>query len=58
VGEDEADIRVGYISVTSPIGRALIGKHVDASVRVRVPKGTREFEILEIRFEDLGAAAS
>ena len=58
VGEDEADIRQGLISVTSPIGRALIGKDVDATVRVRVPKGERAFEILEIRFECLEAEAS
>jgi transcription elongation factor GreA len=51
VGEDEADIASGLISVTSPVARALLGKERDASVRVQVPKGTREFEILEIRFE-------
>jgi transcription elongation factor GreA len=51
VGEDEADIGRGMISVTSPVARAIMGKERDASVRVQVPKGTREFEILEIRFE-------
>ncbi|MAE94738.1 MAG: transcription elongation factor GreA [Deltaproteobacteria bacterium] len=51
VGEDEADVSLGMISVTSPIARALMGKELDASVQVRVPKGMRELEILEIRFD-------
>jgi transcription elongation factor GreA len=49
VGEDESDVTAGLISVTSPIGRALLGKSVDDAVTVRVPKGTREFEVREIR---------
>jgi transcription elongation factor GreA len=51
VGEDEADVAQGSISVTSPVARALLGKEVGDTVSVRVPKGTREFEILDIRFE-------
>ena len=51
VGEDEADIGRALISVTSPVARAIMGKARDASVQVQVPKGMREFEILEIRFE-------
>ncbi len=51
VGEDESDASQGMISVTSPVGRALIGKPVDEVVRVQVPRGTREFEIREIRFD-------
>ena len=51
VGEDEADASAGMISVTSPIARAIMGKELDATVQVRVPKGTRELEILDIRFE-------
>ena len=51
LGEDESDVSQGRISVTSPVARALLGKEVGASVAVRVPKGTREFEILDIRFE-------
>jgi transcription elongation factor GreA len=51
VGEDEADISRGLLSVTSPIARAIMGKEIDASVQVQVPKGTRAFEILEIRLE-------
>ncbi|MDH3214369.1 MAG: GreA/GreB family elongation factor, partial [Myxococcales bacterium] len=49
LGEEEADVADGKISVTSPVARALLGKSVGESVTVRVPKGTREFEILEIR---------
>jgi len=51
VGEDEADVSNGLISVTSPVARALLGKAVDAKVQVSVPKGIREFEILEIRYD-------
>jgi len=51
VGEDESDVSRGYISVTSPVARALLGKSVDTTVSVRVPKGVRELQILEIRFE-------
>ena len=51
VGEDESDAAQGMISVTSPVGRALIGKPVDEVVRVQVPRGTREFEIRQIRFD-------
>jgi transcription elongation factor GreA len=51
VGEDEADAADGRISLTSPVARALMGKQVDDTVQVRVPKGTREFDILEILVE-------
>jgi len=51
LGEDESDVAQGRISVTSPVARALLGKAVGDSVSVLVPKGTREFEILDIRFE-------
>ena len=51
VGEDESDASQGRISVTSPVGRALVGKAVDDSVEVKVPKGTREFDVLEILIE-------
>ncbi len=49
VGESESDVADGRISITSPVARALMNKQVDDEVRVRVPKGTRDFEILEIR---------
>ena len=58
VGEDEADIGRGLISVTSPVARAIMGKERDASVRVQVPKGMRELEIRQIRFELLEGQAS
>jgi transcription elongation factor GreA len=50
-GEDESDLSVGLISVTSPVARALLGKGVGDEVTVRVPKGNRSFEVLEIRFD-------
>ncbi len=49
VGEDEADISQGLLSVTSPVGRALIGKEVDDEVSVAVPAGKRAYEVREIR---------
>jgi transcription elongation factor GreA len=49
IGEDEADISRGLLSITSPIGRALIGKAVDDEVRIQVPSGTRMFEVRAIR---------
>jgi len=51
VGEDEADVKKGLISITSPVAQALLNKQVDDEVRVQVPKGMREFEILAIRFD-------
>jgi transcription elongation factor GreA len=53
VGEDEADAKQGRISVTSPVARAVMSKEVGDEVSVKVPKGLREFEILEIRFDEL-----
>jgi transcription elongation factor GreA len=50
-GEDESDASEGLISVTSPVARALLGKGIGDSVTVRVPKGNRSFEILDIRFD-------
>ena len=48
VGPDESDPEKGLISITSPIGRALIGRRVDEDVQVRTPGGIREFIILDI----------
>ncbi|SEN48532.1 transcription elongation factor GreA [Halomonas caseinilytica] len=48
VGEDEADIKVGQISVTSPIARALIGKEEGEVVLVRTPGGDVEYEIASV----------
>lgn len=51
VGEDEADIQEGKISISSPIARALVGKMEGDEVIIETPGGTREFEILEVRYE-------
>jgi transcription elongation factor GreA len=51
VGEMEADVKAGKVSITSPIARALIGKAVGDSVEVTTPKGARSYEILDIRWK-------
>ena len=48
VSEKEADIKTGKISVTSPIGKGLLGKKVGDTVNITVPAGVIEFKILEI----------
>ena len=48
VGDDEADIKEGLISINSPIARSLIGKEKGVVVTVGIPSGEKEFEILEI----------
>jgi transcription elongation factor GreA len=50
VGEEEADINEGLISITSPIARALIGKQQDDAVDVNAPSGIIEYEILEVKY--------
>jgi transcription elongation factor GreA len=50
VGEDEADIKQGKISITSPIGRALIGKYPGDAVEVQTPGGLRAFEIVDVKY--------
>lgn len=50
VGDDEADIKAGLISVSSPTARALIGKSVGDVATVAAPGGTREYEILDVRY--------
>lgn len=49
VGEDEADLKQGKISVTSPIARALVGKEEGEIVAVQTPSGLIEYEIVEVR---------
>jgi transcription elongation factor GreA len=51
VGEDEADIKQGRISVSSPIARALIGKEAGESVEVQTPGGLKRYEIIDVRYE-------
>ena len=51
VGEEEADIKLGKISCTSPVGKALIGHKLDDTVKAKVPSGVKEYEIIEIKYE-------
>jgi transcription elongation factor GreA len=50
VGDDEADIKAGKVSVSSPIARALIGKHAGDTAEVEAPSGVREYEVLAVRY--------
>ncbi|NDV13362.1 transcription elongation factor GreA [Crenobacter caeni] len=50
VGDDEADIKVGKVSVNSPIARALIGKEAGDVAEVMAPGGIREYEILDVKY--------
>ncbi|MFQ5959033.1 MAG: transcription elongation factor GreA [Alphaproteobacteria bacterium] len=51
VGTDEAEIKSGLLSITSPIARAIIGKSVGDSVDVSTPGGSKSFEIVKVRFK-------
>lgn len=51
VGEDEADIRAGLISVSSPIARALIGKNEGDEVSFSAPGGDKHYEVIAVRYE-------
>ena len=53
VGQDEADMKFNKISVQSPVGRALIGKRVGDFVEVTTPAKMVEYEVVEIKFEEL-----
>ncbi|MBU6492128.1 MAG: transcription elongation factor GreA [Burkholderiales bacterium] len=50
VGDDEADLETGKISVSSPIARALIGKYAGDVAEVQAPSGVREYEIIDVRY--------
>jgi transcription elongation factor GreA len=50
VGDDEADIKEGKISISSPIARALIGKSAGDVAEVQAPGGVKEYEILDVRY--------
>ncbi|BEV73371.1 MULTISPECIES: transcription elongation factor GreA [unclassified Paludibacterium] len=50
VGDDEADIKLGKVSVNSPIARALIGKEEGDVAEVMAPGGVREYEVLEVQY--------
>ena len=51
VGEDEADLKVGKISYSSPIAKGLIGKFSGDVAEIRTPGGVKEFEIVDVRYE-------
>ncbi len=51
VGEDEADIKAGMISYTSPIARALIGKNEGDVIEFEAPDGLKTYDVLEVRYE-------
>ncbi len=51
VGEDESDVTGGKISITAPIARAMLGKHVGDDVLVKLPKGDREYEVIKIEYK-------
>jgi transcription elongation factor GreA len=50
VGDDEANIKTGKISISSPIARALIGKYSGDVAEVKAPGGTKEYEILDVKY--------
>ena len=50
VGDDEADIKIGKISVNSPIARAMIGKEEGDVAEVQAPSGVREYDILNVQY--------
>ncbi|WP_137935744.1 transcription elongation factor GreA [Chitinivorax sp. B] len=50
VGDDEADLKLGKISISSPIARALIGKYAGDVAEVLAPGGIREYEVLDVKF--------
>ncbi len=50
VGEMEADVKEGRLSITAPLARALIGKEVGDSVEVMTPAGSKAYEILKVQF--------
>lgn len=51
VGPDEIDIDKGYISINSPMARALLKKQLDDEIEVKTPEGSRYYEITAIRYE-------
>ena len=52
VGDLEADIKLGLIAISSPVARALIGKHEGDTATIEAPAGTHEFEIISVRYLD------
>ena len=52
VGDLEADIKLGLIAISSPVARALIGKHEGDVITIEAPAGTREYEIVSVKYLD------
>lgn len=50
VGEDEADLKLGLVNISSPIARALIGKEAGDVAEVQAPGGTRRYEVVDVRY--------
>jgi transcription elongation factor GreA len=50
VGDLEADIKLGLIAISSPVARALIGKHAGDSITIEAPAGAREYEIVDVSY--------
>ncbi len=50
VGDLEADIKLGLIAISSPVARALIGKHEGDTATIEAPAGNREYEIISVRY--------
>ena len=51
VGEDEADLKIGKISITSPLARALIGKDQGDVIELKMPNGITEYELSKVKYE-------
>ena len=51
VGEDEADLKIGKISITSPLARSMIGKDQNDVVELKMPDATTEYEIIKVIYE-------
>ena len=51
VGEDEADLKIGKISITSPLARSLIGKDQDDVIELKMPNGITQYEIINVAYE-------
>ncbi len=51
VGDLESDIKQGLISISSPLSRALIGKHEGDTVTIQAPAGDRDYDIIAVRYE-------
>ncbi len=50
VGEDEADVKEGRLSITSPLARALIGKKLGDTIEIETPRGFKSYDVLDIAF--------